>query len=92
VIACGQNYVKDLQNLLADMSNYTVFIKYKCGDKNEAPIVLVGKSLVFDNGGICIKPSKGMDSIKMDINSAAAVMGTMKTLAMLNLPISYSGS
>ncbi|AIT10120.1 cytochrome C oxidase subunit II [Candidatus Francisella endociliophora] len=75
----------------SDMSNYTVCMEYNGGDEGQAPIVLVGKGLVFDNGGVCIKPAAGMDSMKMDMGGAAAVMGTMKTLAMLNLPINVVG-
>ncbi|QEO56630.1 leucyl aminopeptidase [Francisella marina] len=75
----------------SDMSNYTVCMEYNGGDEDQAPIVLVGKGLVFDNGGICIKPAAGMDSMKMDMGGAAAVMGTMKALAMLNLPINVVG-
>lgn len=75
----------------SDMSNYTVCMEYNGADNDDAPIVLVGKGLVFDNGGICIKPAAGMDSMKMDMGGAAAVMGTMKTLAMLNLPINVVG-
>jgi leucyl aminopeptidase len=75
----------------SDMSNYTVCMEYNGADDDDAPIVLVGKGLVFDNGGICIKGAKGMDSMKMDMGGAAAVMGTMKTLTMLNLPINVVG-
>ncbi|WP_150463833.1 leucyl aminopeptidase [Francisella sp. XLW-1] len=75
----------------SDMSNYTVCMEYNGGDEDQAPIVLVGKGLVFDNGGICIKPAAGMDSMKMDMGGAAAVMGTMKALAMLNIPINVVG-
>jgi len=53
--------------------------------------VLVGKGLVFDNGGICIKPAPGMGTMKMDMGGAASVMGTMKTIAMLDLPINVVG-
>ena len=75
----------------SDMSSYTVCMEYNGAENDDAPIVLVGKGLVFDNGGICIKGAKGMDSMKMDMGGAAAVMGTMKTLAMLNLPINVVG-
>ncbi|AXA33587.1 MULTISPECIES: leucyl aminopeptidase [Francisella] len=75
----------------SDMSNYTVCMEYNGTGNDDAPIVLVGKGLVFDNGGICIKGAAGMDSMKMDMGGAAAVMGTMKTLAMLNLPINVVG-
>ncbi|APC97455.1 leucyl aminopeptidase [Francisella frigiditurris] len=75
----------------SDMSNYTVCMEYNGGGKEDAPIVLVGKGLVFDNGGVCIKPAVGMDSMKMDMGGAATVIGTMKTLAMLDLPINVVG-
>jgi leucyl aminopeptidase len=66
-------------------------MEYNGGEEGEAPIVLVGKGLVFDNGGICVKPAAGMDTMKMDMGGAAAVMGVMKTVAMLNLPINIVG-
>ncbi|QIW10476.1 leucyl aminopeptidase [Francisella sp. LA112445] len=75
----------------SDMSNYTVCMEYNGGDEGQAPIVLVGKGLVFDNGGICVKPAAGMDTMKMDMGGAAAVMGIMKAVAMLNLPINVVG-
>ncbi|QIV96290.1 leucyl aminopeptidase [Allofrancisella inopinata] len=75
----------------SDMPNYTVSMKYNGGAADQAPIVLVGKGLVFDNGGVCIKPAAGMDTMKMDMGGAAVVMGTMKTLAMLNLSINVVG-
>ncbi|MED7787956.1 leucyl aminopeptidase [Francisella sp. 19X1-34] len=75
----------------SDMSNYTVCMEYNGGDEDQAPIVLVGKGLVFDNGGICIKPAAGMDTMKMDMGGAATVMGIMKTVAMLNLPVNVVG-
>ena len=75
----------------SDMPSYTVCVEYNGAGNDDAPIVLVGKGLVFDNGGVCIKGAKGMDSMKMDMGGAAAVMGTMKTLSMLNLPINVVG-
>jgi leucyl aminopeptidase len=47
----------------------------------EAPIAFVGKGITFDTGGISIKPSAGMDEMKMDMGGAAAVCGLMKALA-----------
>lgn len=75
----------------SDMPNYTVCIEYSGGSEDIAPIVLVGKGIVFDNGGLCIKPSSSMLNMKMDMGGAATVLGTMKTLAMLNLPINVIG-
>lgn len=50
-----------------------------------APIVLVGKGLTFDSGGISIKPAKGMDEMKYDMCGAATVLGVMRAVAQLNL-------
>jgi leucyl aminopeptidase len=50
------------------------------------PVVLVGKGVTFDAGGISIKPSAGMAEMKMDMSGAAAVIGTMQAAARLKLP------
>lgn len=50
--------------------------------KSDAPMALVGKGVTFDTGGISIKPSAGMDEMKMDMGGSAAVVGTMKSLAL----------
>lgn len=50
--------------------------------KKQAPIALVGKGVTFDTGGISIKPGAGMDEMKMDMGGSAAVVGTMKALAL----------
>ena len=54
-------------------------------DKNAKPIVLVGKGLTFDAGGISLKPAADMDEMKYDMCGAASVFGTMKAIAELNL-------
>lgn len=66
-------------------------IHHKGGPDDQAPIVLVGKGLTFDSGGISIKPSEGMDEMKYDMGGAAGVLGTMHTVAALNLPINIIG-
>ena len=66
-------------------------INYQGGDKDQAPIVLVGKGLTFDSGGISIKPGEAMDEMKYDMGGAAGVLGTMHTIAALNLPINVIG-
>lgn len=60
-------------------------------DSTAKPIVLVGKGLTFDSGGISLKPGAGMDEMKYDMCGAASVFGTMKALAKLNLPINVVG-
>ncbi|MBY6064678.1 leucyl aminopeptidase [Pseudidiomarina sediminum] len=62
-------------------------LHYKGADDNSAPIVLVGKGLTFDAGGISIKPSANMDEMKYDMGGAASVLGTMQALAELQLPV-----
>ncbi len=66
-------------------------IKYNGADDSSKPIVLVGKGLTFDTGGISIKPSEAMDEMKYDMGGAASVLGTMHTLAELDLPINVIG-
>ncbi len=55
------------------------------------PIVLIGKGITFDTGGISIKPSNDMDKMKFDMCGAAAVIGAMKVIANLKLPIKVIG-
>ncbi|KIE63811.1 Cytosol aminopeptidase PepA [Candidatus Riesia pediculischaeffi PTSU] len=55
------------------------------------PIVLVGKGLTFDSGGISIKPSSGMEQMKFDMCGAAAVYGIIRCVAELDLPIHLIG-
>ena len=54
-------------------------------------VVLVGKGITFDTGGISIKPSDKMDEMKSDMAGAAAVLGAMKAIGMLNLPLRVVG-
>jgi len=58
---------------------------------NEAPVILVGKGVVFDTGGISIKPSAGMENMKSDMAGSAAVVGTFYALAKNKLPIYVLG-
>lgn len=61
------------------------------GKDKESPVVLVGKGVTFDSGGISIKPSAGMEEMKYDMGGAASVLGTIKACALLNLPINLVG-
>ena len=54
---------------------------------NDAPIVLVGKGVTFDSGGISLKPGSGMDEMKYDMCGAASVLGTMTAIAEMNLKV-----
>ncbi|MBL7996631.1 leucyl aminopeptidase [bacterium] len=59
--------------------------------KNRKPIVLVGKGLTFDAGGISIKPAADMDRMKFDMCGGAAVIGAMQAIAHLKLPLHVVG-
>ena len=75
----------------SDQAPRFIIIKYKPAGKNnntseQKPIVLVGKGVTFDTGGISLKPGLGMDEMKYDMCGAATVLGTMRTIAELGLP------
>ncbi len=55
--------------------------------KHEAPVVLIGKGVTFDSGGISLKPSDKMDEMKFDMSGAASVLGTLTAVAELQLPL-----
>jgi leucyl aminopeptidase len=59
--------------------------------KAHGTIVLVGKGVTFDSGGISIKPSANMAEMKMDMSGAGAVLGTMQAAAAMNLPLHVVG-
>lgn len=56
------------------------------GHEEEAPLVVVGKGITFDSGGICIKPAAGMWEMKGDMGGAAAVLGLFEALGQLDVP------
>ncbi|HAD41563.1 MAG TPA: leucyl aminopeptidase [Plesiomonas shigelloides] len=67
-------------------------IEYKgASNPDDKPIVLIGKGLTFDSGGISIKPSDGMDEMKYDMCGAATVFGVMRAVAELQLPLNVVG-
>ncbi len=59
-----------------------VAVKWNGGSKGSKPVVLVGKGVTFDTGGISLKPGGGMDEMKGDMGGAAAVAGAMKAIAL----------
>ena len=67
-----------------------IVVEYRNGG-DEKPVVLVGKGVTFDSGGISIKPSKDMDEMKFDMCGAASVFGTLRAVAELELPINLVG-
>ena len=68
-----------------------IILEYKGGRAREAPVVLVGKAVTFDSGGLSIKPSQAMEEMKRDMAGGAAVMGALKAISALKLPINVVG-
>lgn len=66
-----------------------IVMEYKGG--KGAPVVLVGKGITFDSGGLSLKPSDGMEKMKYDMAGAAAVLGVMKAASEQGLPINLVG-
>ena len=64
-----------------------IVAEYKGGKTKQNPVVLVGKGITFDSGGISIKPSATMDEMKFDMCGAAGVLGALTACAELQLPI-----
>ncbi len=61
------------------------------GAKGQAPVVLVGKGITFDTGGISIKPAAEMDEMKFDMGGAASVLGTLRAVAELKAKVNLIG-
>lgn len=68
-----------------------IVINYQAGEKDSKPVVLVGKGLTFDAGGISLKPGAGMDEMKYDMCGGASVLGTLKAAAEMSLPMNIVG-
>jgi len=68
-----------------------IILEYRGSDTKTKPIVLVGKGITFDTGGISIKPSEAMDEMKFDMAGAASVLGTIKACAEMELSINAVG-
>ena len=68
-----------------------IVLEYRGGRDDARPVALVGKGVVFDAGGISLKPAEKMDEMKMDMAGGAAVLGTIYAAALLQLPINLVG-
>ena len=68
-----------------------ITMDYRGGASGEKPIVLVGKGLTFDAGGISLKPAAAMDEMKYDMCGAASVFGVISAIAELQLPLNVMG-
>lgn len=84
---------KQKLNLLASVAAgsahepHLIILEYKNKPKNKKPILLIGKGVTFDAGGLNIKPTGNIDTMKFDMAGAATVLGIFRLLAKINLPI-----
>ncbi|MFK3738631.1 leucyl aminopeptidase [Massilia sp. TN1-12] len=68
-----------------------IVLKHNGGKKNDAPVVLVGKGITFDTGGISLKPGPGMDEMKYDMCGAGSVLGTFRAIGEMGLKLNVVG-
>jgi leucyl aminopeptidase len=68
-----------------------IVVRYEGGPRSQAPVVLVGKGITFDSGGISIKPAAEMDEMKFDMGGAASVLGTLKAVALTGAKVNLIG-
>ena len=68
-----------------------IVLQHLKGNKKQKPVVLVGKGITFDTGGISIKPGADMDEMKYDMCGAASVLGTFKAIGEMDLPMNAVG-
>lgn len=68
-----------------------IVLEYQGGGKKESPVVLVGKGVTFDTGGISLKPAAEMDEMKFDMSGAASVLGTLHAIAEMKLAVNVVG-
>ncbi len=68
-----------------------IVLQYQGGKAKTKPVVLVGKGITFDTGGISLKPGAEMDEMKYDMSGAASVLGTFRALAAMKLPLNVVG-
>jgi len=68
-----------------------ITLEYSGADKKQKPVVLVGKGITFDSGGISLKPGAEMDEMKYDMCGAASVLGTLQAIAEIGLKLNVVG-
>jgi leucyl aminopeptidase len=68
-----------------------IVLEYRGAKKEQPPVVLVGKGVTFDSGGISLKDPPGMDEMKFDMSGAAAVIAALTLVAQLRLPLHVVG-
>lgn len=68
-----------------------ICMEYTGGRKTDKPVVLIGKGITFDTGGISIKPAQQLDEMKYDMCGAGSVLGTMRAVLEMELPVNLVG-
>jgi leucyl aminopeptidase len=68
-----------------------IVVQYQGASKKDKPVVLVGKGITFDTGGISLKPGADMDEMKYDMSGAGSVLGTLKAAAEMRLAVNVVG-
>jgi leucyl aminopeptidase len=68
-----------------------IVLEHRGGAEGDKPLVIVGKGLTFDAGGISIKPAQGMEDMKFDMCGGAATLAAMQAIAELALPVNVVG-
>jgi len=68
-----------------------IVLRYRGGAKKKKPLVLVGKGITFDTGGISLKPGAEMDQMKFDMSGAGSVLGAIRALAGMRAPVNVVG-
>ena len=68
-----------------------IILEHQKGKKKQSPILFVGKGVTFDSGGISIKPGKSMDEMKFDMSGGGNVLGIMRAVADLKIPLNVIG-
>jgi leucyl aminopeptidase len=68
-----------------------IALEHMRGPKGTPPVIVVGKGLCFDSGGISIKPAQGMEWMKFDMCGAAGVLGAMEAIGRMELPVNVVG-
>ncbi len=68
-----------------------IVLEHSGAGKKHKPVVLVGKGITFDTGGISLKPSAEMDEMKYDMSGAGSVLGTLRAVAEMGLPVNVVG-
>jgi len=68
-----------------------IVLRYHGASKKKKPLVLVGKGITFDTGGISLKPGADMDEMKFDMSGAGSVLGTIRALASMRAPVNVVG-